>query len=114
MISEFEVKRWEKAIEPFMAKRRPPVHIRDRFDLGYRIENYGIEIFEIRPRWDKPSEKIESPVAKATYIKTRKLWKIYWQRADLKWHAYTPSPTVSRLEEFLEIVDKDQQGCFFG
>ncbi len=113
-ISEFEVKRCKKAMDKFMAKRRPPAHIRDKFDLGYRIEDQSVEIFEIRPRWDKPSEKMESPVAKATYIKTRKLWKVYWQRADLKWHAYTPSPTVGELEEFLEIVDEDQYGCFFG
>jgi len=66
-ISEFEVKRWEKAIGLFMAKRRPPVHIRDKLDLGYRIENQSVEIFEIRPRWDRPSEKMESPVARATY-----------------------------------------------
>jgi len=55
-ISEFEVKRCKKAMDKFMAKRRPPAHIRDKFDLGYRIED----------------------------------------------------------QKFLEIVDKDQHGCFFG
>jgi len=113
-ISEFETKRCEKAKEKFMAKRRPPAHIRSKLDLGFRIENLSVEIFEVRPRWDKPSEKTESPVAKATYVKNQKLWEVYWQRADLKWHAYTPAPTVRMLEEFLEIVDKDQYACFFG
>jgi len=113
-ISEFEVKKYEKAIEKFMERCRPPAHIRNKVDLGYRIDNQSIEIFEIRPQWKDPSEKTEIPVAKATYVKTQKLWKVYWQRADLKWHSYEPLPTVRILDEFLNAVDEDQYACFFG
>jgi len=112
-ISEFEIKKHEKAIEKFMAKHRPPAHIRNELDLGSRIENQSVEIFEIRPQWDNPSNKIEHPAAKATYVKTQKLWKVYWQRADLKWHSYEPLPTVKTLEEFLNAVGEDQHACFF-
>jgi hypothetical protein len=38
---------------------------------------------------------------------TEKLWKIYWQRQDLKWHSYTPAQTVKYFEEFLSTVDED-------
>ena len=113
-ISEFEIKRCEKALEKFMAKHRPPVHIRNELDLSSRIENQSIELFEIRPQWDNPSKKIECSVAKATYVKTQKLWKVYWQRADLKWHSYAPVPTVKTFEEFLKVVGEDQHACFFG
>ncbi|VAX28408.1 hypothetical protein MNBD_NITROSPIRAE01-583 [hydrothermal vent metagenome] len=91
-LSELEIKRHEKAIAKFMLKHRPPAHIRSELDLGSRIENQSVEIFEIRPQWDNPSNKIELPVAKATYVKTQKYWKVYWQRADLKWHLYEPFP----------------------
>ncbi|HKL26212.1 MAG TPA: DUF3024 domain-containing protein [Desulfuromonadales bacterium] len=57
---------------------------------------------------------MESPVAKATYVKIRKIWKIYWMRADLKWHGYQPDPVVQSIEEFLEIVERDEYGCFYG
>ena len=113
-LSEFESKKYEKQMIAFVEKRRPPVHIRKELDLGYRIKGQSIEIFEIRPMWDNPNEIIEEPVAKTTYVKTQKAWKVFWQRADLKWHRYDPAPAVSSLEEFLEIVDRDEYACFFG
>jgi len=113
-LSEFEIKKIEKAIAKFMEKRRPASHIREQLDLGFRIKDQSIELFEIRPRWDNPSEKMESAIAKATYIKTQKNWKIFWQRQDLKWHSYQPHPKAKTIEEVLEVVDSDTHCCFFG
>ncbi|MBU4484185.1 DUF3024 domain-containing protein [bacterium] len=114
MLTEFEKKRCEHILEQFLERKRPPVHVRDKVDLAYRIKGQSIEIFEIRPRWNKPEDLLEIPVAKAKYVRSIKKWKIYWQRADLKWHLYTIHPEVSRLEEFVAIVEKDESACFFG
>jgi Protein of unknown function (DUF3024) len=113
-LSELETKRVEKAVLAFLEKRRPPPHVRPKLDLGYRITQQSLELFEIRPRWDKPSEKMEHPFAKATYVKTTGTWKVFWQRADLKWHGYAPAPQVGSVEKFLAIVDEDKHACFFG
>ncbi|MFZ0485566.1 MAG: DUF3024 domain-containing protein [Arenicellales bacterium] len=113
-LSEFEKRKCEKAIAAFMKKRRPPPHIRKELDLGYRIEGQSVEIFEIRPFWRNPEERIEQAVAKATYVKNKGIWKVYWQRADLRWHKYDPGPEAASVEEFLEKVDEDAWGCFFG
>lgn len=113
-LSEFELKRYEKAIKGFIEKNRPPPHIRNELDLGYRQKGQSVEIFEIRPFWGNPQEKIEVSVAKATYVKTQGVWKIYWKRADLKWHAYEPHPRAKTIEEFLEVVESDEYACFFG
>lgn len=113
-LSEFETKKIEKEVSAFIEKRRPPPHIRNEVDLGYRIEGQSVEIFEIRPHWRHTGEKIEEPVAKATYVKTQKVWKVYWQRADLKWHRYDPAPEVETLQDFLGLVDHDEYACFFG
>ena len=113
-LSEFETKKCEKAVEAFMKKRRPPEHIRDQLDLRYRIKGQSIEIFEIRPDWRDSAAKREEPTAKATYVRTQGLWKVYWQRADLKLHRYDPEPGVTRIEDFLRIVDVDEYCCFFG
>jgi hypothetical protein len=113
-LSEFEIKKIEKEVESFVEKRRPPPHIRDELDLGFRVKSQNVEIFEIRPLWRHPGEKIEQSVAKATYVKTQKVWKVYWQRADLKWHLYDPDPEVKTLQEFLGLVDRDEYACFFG
>jgi hypothetical protein len=57
---------------------------------------------------------LEHPIAKATYDKSKRNWKIFWRRADLKWHGYTPNSEVASIEEFLAIVEKDEHGYFFG
>ena len=74
-LSEFEIKKCERELEAFMAMRRPPVQIRPQLDLGYRVENQSIEIFEIRPQWQNPSETMELPVAKTSYVKAKNCWK---------------------------------------
>ena len=113
-ISEFEIKRCEKEIEKFLAIHRPPAHIRNEVDIGYRIKDQSVEIFEIRPHWKEPSEKMETPVAKTTYVKRQGVWKVFWHMSDMKWHGYKPTPEVSSIEEFLALVGEDKHCCFFG
>ncbi|MBX7109383.1 MAG: DUF3024 domain-containing protein [Chitinophagales bacterium] len=67
-----------EAMENFIARKRPPEHIREKLDLGYKIEDQNIFVFEIRPQFDKPEEKTEHPVAKATFVKTKNHWKVFW------------------------------------
>jgi Protein of unknown function (DUF3024) len=113
-ISEFEIKRCEKLVGAYVEKHRPPPHIRNQFDLGFRIKVQSVEIFEARPLWNNPDKKIEEMQAKTTYVKKEKTWKVYWQRADLKWHSYQPVPEVGDIEDFLALIDKDEYHCFRG
>ena len=99
--SEFEIKKLEKTVGSFIGKQRPPAHIQKELDLAFRIENQSVIIFEIRPTWKQPKEFIESDVAKATFVKTQNLWKVYWQRADLKWHTYEPVESVKNIDDTL-------------
>jgi hypothetical protein len=59
-------------------------------------------------------EKHESAVAKATYVRTRGVWRVFWQRRDLKWHGYEPRPEVNSIDEFASLVAEDAHACFFG
>jgi hypothetical protein len=113
-LSEFEIRHCEKLVAEFISKRRPPPHIRARLDLGFRISRQSIEIFEVRPAWGDEGKILEQPVAKATYNKSKLKWKVLWQRADMKWHGYQPNPEVGSVEQFLDIVQNDEYGCFFG
>jgi hypothetical protein len=110
----FEKKRVEKILGRYVEKNRPPADIRNKVDLSFRITGQSVEIFEIRPLWNNPEKKTEEPVAKATYVKSRNLWKVYWQRANLKWHRYDPAPEVARIEDFIKIIERDEYACFFG
>lgn len=109
-----ESERYQKVVEEYIEKRRPPMHLRDQVDLSFRIQNQSIELFEVRPRYNDPQSRIEIPVAKTTWVRTRNLWRVFWQRADLKWHAYPPQPEVKSLEEFIDVVEADEDGCFYG
>ena len=114
-LSEIEVARVKRALDSFMQIRRPPPHIRARLDLGYRISGQSVEIFEIRPAWrGLPNERHESAVAKATFVRSRNVWRVFWQRRDLKWHGYEPASEVKSIADFLSLVAEDRHACFFG
>lgn len=113
-LNDIERKRIEKAVGAFVDRLRPPPHIRPKLDLGFRISGQSVELFEIRPQWNRPDVKRQSSFAKATFVRTRGVWRVFWMRADLKWHGYEPAPEVARVEDFLAVVEKDEYACFFG
>jgi spore coat polysaccharide biosynthesis protein SpsF (cytidylyltransferase family) len=83
-------------------------------DLNYEIKDQSVILNEIRPAWNNPKEIRTSGYAKATFVKTNNIWKIFWKRADNKWHTYKPKPTVEELKDFLILVDQDEYCCFKG
>ena len=113
-LSEFETKRCEKLVAEFIERRRPPLHVRSAVDLAFRMQDQRVEIFEVRPNWRDNTKLQEHSIAKATYNRSKRNWKVFWKRADLKWHSYQPAAEVASIEDFLAIVQKDEHGCFFG
>jgi hypothetical protein len=113
-LSQFEKKRCEKLAAEFVERRRPPAHLRAKVDLAFRVAGQSVEIYEVRPHWREQGKMLEQPVAKATYNKSKKSWKLYWYRADLRWHGYQPHLEAASIEEFFDVVQEDSHGCFFG
>jgi len=113
-MNDIEQKLIENAVATFVAEHRPPAHLREQVDLGFRYDGRNVEIFEIRPRWDNAAKRVEEAVAKARYLKSRDTWLVYWRRADLKWHKYDPMPEVDTVKAFLKLVSDDEHACFFG
>lgn len=113
-LSEIERKRVEKVVGAYIEKTRPPPHIRPELDISFRVSGQSVEIFEVSPHWERPEETMEHSVAKATFVRRQGIRKVYWQRADLKWHRYEPMPEVRTLEGFLAVVEKDEYACFWG
>lgn len=103
-----------ETMEGFLQRKRPSVEIRPKLDLGYKIEDQSVIIFEIRPQWNKPEIIREEPVAKATFVKAKNNWKVFWMRADLKWHVYSPAPIVKNIGSFVKLVEEDEHHCFWG
>ena len=63
-----------------------------------------------RKRFSDGSEFLDK-ACKITHVKNRHLWKLYWMRADLKWHLYGE---YQNLGDLLEEVKNDPKGCFWG
>ena len=101
-------------IENYLSYIRPSEEIRSQVDIAYRIEKQSIIIFEVRPAWNDPNEILEMNIAKATYVKKNNHWKVYWQRGDLKWHAYKIQPIVPNLLDFIRLIENDEHNCFWG
>lgn len=113
--TEDELKQCEPIIASFIEEQRPREEIRSQVDLDYAIDidDQSIEIFEIRLHPFK-NEKGKIPIAKTKWVRRQRVWKIYWQRADMKWHKYDPVPQVETLGEFMEELQEDPRACFWG
>lgn len=104
----------EIQIKSYIEKIRPPQEIRDEVDVWYSFKNNIIEIFEIRPDWNDENIKINLPIARTRYNSNSKKWRIYWINSQDKWLPYKPNPEVSKFSDFIEILKKDKNNCFWG
>ncbi|WP_276483454.1 DUF3024 domain-containing protein [Paraflavitalea pollutisoli] len=101
-------------MENYVEAIRPSEDIRDMLDISYEIEDQSVVLFEIRPSWSTPGEKIHMRYAKATFVKKTNTWKVLWMRASGQWNIYKPMPEVPLLEDFLDLVEEDKYRCFKG
>ncbi|MFT4664900.1 MAG: hypothetical protein ACI8YQ_004324 [Polaribacter sp.] len=104
----------ERTIKTWMELIRPPLDRRDQIDIGYTFENNELEVFEIRPVWDDKSKKTTLPIAKSTYIKSKKMWKLYWMNGNQKWEFYKPNGELNTMDKILHEIKADEQNCFWG
>lgn len=111
--NQIELKRIETTVGMFCHKRSP-AHLKDKVRLEYSIKGHEVVLYERRPRWDNPREWMDSPVAKLKFIRSAGKWRLYWQRADLKWHEYPGVLSSEDLAEWVAEIDADPLACFFG
>jgi hypothetical protein len=111
-LNELDRRRVEKQVADFVEARRPPPEMRAQLDIGYRLEKQAVELFERRR--SMRGHRVEEDFARLVYVKSRDVWKLYWKRADLKWHRYAPLPESPRLDVLLQEIDEDPNACFFG
>jgi hypothetical protein len=106
---------YEVQIKRFIESRRPADEkIRKQVDLGYSFDGQIAILFEIRPQWSDPTKIMHSPFAKLQYVKSKKIWKLYWMRASGNWESYQPQPTDPDLDAVLTVIGDDERNCFFG
>ncbi|MHB9053527.1 MAG: DUF3024 domain-containing protein [Thermoleophilia bacterium] len=111
--SEIELKRIDSIVGVF-CRERVPVQLWEKLRLDYRIKGHDVVMFEVRPDWQDTRQKIETPVAKFKFVRTVDEWRLFWMRADLRWHRYDICPPSPDLNDLVQEVDRDIYGCFFG
>ena len=113
--TEIEIAGHLKVLEDsFWSRRRPPLHLRDKVREGQRITDRTIELFFVRPAFNRPGEFVEESIAKVRHLPRLGVWRLFWKRADCRWHAYPPCPETDSLAAALHVIDEDANGCFFG
>ena len=88
--------------------------VADRLRHGYRIKGNAVELFESRPAFRAPRQWQDHAVAKFRYVATRRVWQLYCQFRDLKWHAYKPCFESRNLGRLVAEVERDPTGIFWG
>jgi hypothetical protein len=103
-----------EAMENFLEMVRPSEDVRPQLDISYKIEGQSVFVLEIRPQFGNKQLYREYAVAKATYVRSENIWKVFWMRANLKWYSYLPQPVVGDIKEFAKLVREDKHHCFWG
>ena len=111
--AEIELARIEKIVGGF-CRAKTNHEFRNELRLEYSVNRHDVEIYEVRPDWMDPSKEMHTPVAKVKYVRTANEWRLYWMRADLKWHRYEPFEPTRDLQEIVDAVGRDEYCCFFG
>lgn len=105
----------ESIVKQFVDTFRPEdLEMRKEIDYGYLYENNTFELFEVRPSWMNPKEKIRVSFAKFKFVKTQQVWKLYWKLGNGKWTTYGPLEETKDLLRIFDEIKNDPYNCFFG
>ena len=102
-----------RRLSAFCEARVPPA-VQDKVRVGFRIKGTEVVLFEERPGFQRPKEWHEQAVAKFRFVGTQKLWRLYCQHRDLRWHSYEALPTAPNFQKLLDEVAADPTGIFWG
>ncbi len=97
-----------------LCEKRTPAHLKDQLRFEHEIEGQNVIVYEVRPAFRREGEFTKMPLAKLTYVSSRKIWKLYWKRASGKWEKYEPKDSDKDLNTLVQEIEQDTHGCFFG
>jgi len=98
---------------PYCADDPRPA-VRAKLRHGFHIKGNAVELLESRPAFQPPHDWRNHGVAKFRYIQSRRVWQLYCQYRDLKWHLYERLSQADTIDELLAEVEADPTGIFWG
>lgn len=88
--------------------------VRSQLRHGFRVEGLSVILFASRPAFRAPHEWRDEQVAKFTYVKTARRWKLFCMFRDLKWRGYQPLSESPDLALLVDEVRRDPTAIFWG
>ncbi len=111
--SEVELSRIDHAVGNFCRRRSRP-EVRDEVRIEYRVAGHEVLVYETRPMFRDPSRWGEHGIAKLRFVRSAGEWRLFWQRASLKWQSYEPLASSRDIKDLVSEIDHDPHACFFG
>ena len=95
---------------------RVPEHARDEVRVDVEEDRQAVTIVKCRPPWreDYGPEWTRSPIARLRYVRSTRLWTLYYRRHTGRWERYPLLPSTRRLDELLGEIDQDPICIFWG
>ena len=111
--AELDLRRIEQSVGA-LCRRRSPAELRDKVRMDYRVSRHEVLLYETRPAFRDPTRWVEHSIAKLRFVRTAGEWRLFWQRASLKWQSYEPLASSRDIGQLVAEVDNDPFRCFFG
>ncbi|MGH3992837.1 MAG: DUF3024 domain-containing protein [Pseudonocardiaceae bacterium] len=95
---------------------RVPQRARHQVRVDCDVAPRHLTIVECRAPWqaDDGPEWTRFPIARLRYVKTSKMWELYWRDRNLHFHVYDRIGPAASVEELLVEIDRDPTGIFWG
>jgi hypothetical protein len=102
-------------VRRFAANRVPPRALH-QVRLEVNVQGHAVTIIERRAPWSPTfgPEWASNPVAQPRFNRVARIWQLYWQDADLRWHRYVGVGPTAHVDPLLAEIDADPQARFWG
>ena len=109
--SEFEHARYLKMMRDFIEELRSSQAVSTKIDYISSIEKQSVMLHELSSSFSRDGTTQRFPIAKITYVRTKKHWVLYGMRASGKWMRHSTYPS---LVSALATLKLDPDSNFFG
>lgn len=90
-----------------------PVNMRAEVRLEAAWRGDTVTLIERRAPWDgRGGEWTSLPIAQLRHTPDR-VWRLYWQRSNGRWHELEESP-LEDIGRALRVIGRDPDGVFWG
>lgn len=93
-----------------------PEHARHQVRIECEVDQRDLTIVELHAPWapEVGDQWMRTPVARLRYLRSRRVWRLYWADRNDRWRAYPELPFAPDVVDLLAEVDEDPTALFWG